>query len=330
MSAQSASEPEFTATPPSRSRRGSEISSRSSSCWPPGCRARRSMTGSHAVRSGASIEASIRRATRRSRPRRRRSRRSWHAGRAPRSAACRRRSIYGCSRFPTPLIEVVSPRRRKVAGAQVHHCRTLNPRDLTDHLGIPITTAHRMFVDLADALTPHQLANVIHKAAYRGRYVEAAIRDVMARMNGRHNLAALERAMELHRMGSAGTKSGAEDAFLRLPLPEPLVNMHLLGREVDFHWPEQRRRSRGRRDPRPPVDRGRRRRARRGARGRRLHGPALQRPRRLRAPGRGHRSNRRGVGVQPRSSACRLRMPFTKRPLEGATRNSSNSISLHG
>ena len=146
--------------------------------------------------------------------------------------------LYGCSRFPTPLIEVVSPRRRKVDGAHVHHCRTLSPRDLTDHLGIPITTAHRMFVDLADALTPHQLANVIHKAAYRGRYVEAAIRDVMARMNGRHNLAALERAMELHRMGSAGTKSGAEDAFLRLPLPEPLVNMHLLGREVDFHWPE--------------------------------------------------------------------------------------------
>ena len=145
---------------------------------------------------------------------------------------------YGCSRFPAPLIEVVSPRRRKVAGARGHHCRTLNPRDLTDHLAIPITTAHRMFVDLADALTPHQLANVIHKAAYRGRYVEAAIRDVMTRMNGRHNLAALERAMELHRMGSAGTKSGAEDAFLRLPLPEPLVNMHLLGREVDFHWPK--------------------------------------------------------------------------------------------
>jgi len=145
---------------------------------------------------------------------------------------------YGCSRFPTPLIEVVSLRRRKVDGAHIHHCRPLSPCDVTDHLGIPITTAHRMFVDLADALTPHQLANVIHKAAYRGRYVEAAIRDVMARMNGRHNLAALERAMELHHMGSAGTRSGAEDAFLRLPLPEPLVNMHLHGREVDFHWPD--------------------------------------------------------------------------------------------
>ena len=93
-------------------------------------------------------------------------------------------------------------------------------------------------MDLSDPLTPHQLANVIHQGAYHGLYVEAAVRDVVARSNGRHNLATLERAMELHRMGSAGTKSGAEDAFLRLDLPEPLVNMHLLGREVDFHWPD--------------------------------------------------------------------------------------------
>jgi hypothetical protein len=95
-------------------------------------------------------------------------------------------------------------------------------------------------VDLSDPLTAHQLANVIHQGAYRGLYVEAAVRDVAARCNGRHSLATLGRAMELHRMGSAGTKSGAEDAFLRLDLPEPLVNMHLLGREVDFHWPEHR------------------------------------------------------------------------------------------
>ena len=93
-------------------------------------------------------------------------------------------------------------------------------------------------MDLSDPLTPYQLANVIHQGAYHGLYVEPAVRDVAARSEGRHSLATLERAMELHRMGSAGTKSGAEDAFLRLDLPEPLVNMHLLGREVDFHWPD--------------------------------------------------------------------------------------------
>ena len=37
-----------------------------------------------------------------------------------------------------------------------------------------------------------------------------------------------------------GTRSGAEDAFLRLVTDEPLVNVDLLGFEVDFHWPERR------------------------------------------------------------------------------------------
>ena len=79
-----------------------------------------------------------------------------------------------------------------------------------------MTTIHRLLVDLTDDLTPHQLANVIHEAAFRGRFVEPAVRDAMARANGRRKLHVLERAIELHRMGSAGTRSGAEDAFLRL------------------------------------------------------------------------------------------------------------------
>ena len=66
------------------------------------------------------------------------------------------------------------------------------------------------------------------------------MRDAMARAHGRRNLDVLERAIELHRMGSAGTRSGAEDAFLRLVRTEPLVNMELLGFEVDFRWPDQR------------------------------------------------------------------------------------------
>ena len=70
-----------------------------------------------------------------------------------------------------------------------------------------MTTVHRTLVDLADDLTPHQLANVIHEAAYRGRFVEAAVRDSMARVFGRRKLHVLERAIELHHAGSAGTKS---------------------------------------------------------------------------------------------------------------------------
>lgn len=159
-------------------------------------------------------------------------------------AALRRLSaarLYGCSRFPAPLIEVVSPRRRKVSGARVRHCRSLDPRDVTDFDGIPVTTAHRMFVDLAEALTPHQLANVIHEAAYRRRFDLQETRAAIERANGRRNLKRLEAAIAIHLTGSSGTKSRAERIFRRLVEPEePLSNVTVEGIEVDFFFPERR------------------------------------------------------------------------------------------
>jgi hypothetical protein len=121
--------------------------------------------------------------------------------------------------------------------AEVHRYRSLDPRDVTTHKGIPVTTVHRTQVDLTDVVTPHQLANVIYQAAYKGRYVEAATRDSMGRANGRRNLGVLDKAIALYNSGSAGTRSGAEDAFLALTSDEPLVNTDLHGFEVDFHWP---------------------------------------------------------------------------------------------
>jgi hypothetical protein len=51
----------------------------------------------------------------------------------------------------------------------------------------------------------------------------------------------LRRAVALHRSGSAGTRSGLEDRFLKLVrgagLPEPIVNTRHLGFELDFRWP---------------------------------------------------------------------------------------------
>ena len=149
--------------------------------------------------------------------------------------------LHGISRFRDRVLHVSSPRLRRLEGVQVHKVRRLDPRDLTTHRNIPVTTVHRLFVDLSDVLTPHQLANVIHEAAFRGRFVEAAVRDAMARANGRHRLHVLERAIELHRAGCPGTKSAGADAVLALlPDDEPLVNLHVEGRQVDFHWPEHR------------------------------------------------------------------------------------------
>ena len=123
-------------------------------------------------------------------------------------------------------------------GAPRPHARPARRHHATTASRVPPSTAR--LVDLADDLTPYQLANVIHEAAYRGRFVEAAVRDSMDRVSGRRKLHVLERAIELHHAGSAGTKSAGEDAFLTLGFPEPHVNTDLHGFEVDFHWPEHR------------------------------------------------------------------------------------------
>ncbi len=143
------------------------------------------------------------------------------------------------------LITVISTSQRRPAGVTVHRCRSIDPRDLTTHRGIPVTTVHRAIVDLGDVVQiPHELTAVIHEAAFRGRFVEPAVRDVMARSNGRQNLGIVDRAIELHRAGSAGIKSRNELAFFLLVTgagyPEPLVNVHAHGFERDFHWPELR------------------------------------------------------------------------------------------
>lgn len=137
-------------------------------------------------------------------------------------------------------IDVTVPgQRRPRAGFKTHRCRSLDPRDTTIYQGIPITTPARTLVDLAGILTTHQLANVIHEAAFRNRFDESATRQAMARAPGKP-LSTLHAALQAHAEGSAGTRSELEDRFLASwQGPAPRVNTKLHGIEVDFHWPGQ-------------------------------------------------------------------------------------------
>ena len=51
---------------------------------------------------------------------------------------------------------------------RVHHCRHLDPRDVTVRNGIPVTTVARTIVDLAEIETVERLTNVMYEAAYLG------------------------------------------------------------------------------------------------------------------------------------------------------------------
>ena len=147
------------------------------------------------------------------------------------------------SRFPASIPHVLVARRhRPIDGIVVHECRDLDPRDVTVHRGIPITTVPRILLDLAEDHTVWQVTNVIHEAAFRKCFDVAATRRMLARSSGRRGVALVERAIALHLAGSAGTKSALEDAFIALAadLPEPLVNTIHEGEELDFLWSDCR------------------------------------------------------------------------------------------
>ena len=146
-------------------------------------------------------------------------------------------ALWKAWRRPVREIHVLAPRTRgPQQGIRLHTTRHLDKRDVTELDGIPVTTLARTLVDLTDVLTAHQIANVIHEAAYHELFDRKATREAIARANGRPNLNRLEQALEAN---GAGTRSHLEDRFLSLigDLPQPLVNTRIAGIEVDFAWP---------------------------------------------------------------------------------------------
>ena len=141
-------------------------------------------------------------------------------------------------------IDVTAPaNRRDRPGLRIHRTRNLDPRDVTDHDGIPVTTIARMLVDLSSVQTAPQLANVIHEAAFRNRFDLEATRQAMTRAAGRHDLDVLEASLNAHLSGSAGTRGASRTSTWprssTRASPSREINTKLNGVEVDFHWPDQ-------------------------------------------------------------------------------------------
>lgn len=146
-----------------------------------------------------------------------------------------------------PVVEMTSTaRHRGLQGAAMRYTRCLPDEDVIMLGPLRVTSVERTIVDLAEYLEPHQVAFALYEACRIRTTTLADVQQVASRHRSRHGSPTLARAIALYLMGSAGTRSPAEDEFLRLlmeaGLPEPHVNVHVhVGRrkyELDFHWPE--------------------------------------------------------------------------------------------
>jgi very-short-patch-repair endonuclease len=134
--------------------------------------------------------------------------------------------------------------RDKRRGIDLHCVRAVDARDVTVLEGIPVTTVARTLVDLCSVL-PDRMVERALEQSYVLRLVEPqAIEDALTRAAGRRT-AALRALIATERRTPTLTRSELEEAFLALcrrgGLPDPEVNVHLHGYEVDFLWRAQKR-----------------------------------------------------------------------------------------
>jgi very-short-patch-repair endonuclease len=146
--------------------------------------------------------------------------------------------------MPNGRIDVITLRQSYSTKAiRVHRTNSLDPQDITDIDGLPLTTPTRTIVDLADQLTPHRLERVLHRAEILRLLDVAAIHARLASLPGRRSRT-LRRALASLDAGPQPTRSELEERFLTLiaqfGLPRPRVNAIVAGHEVDFHWPTHR------------------------------------------------------------------------------------------
>jgi very-short-patch-repair endonuclease len=141
-------------------------------------------------------------------------------------------------------VTAVRGRARGQQGITIHRSRRLHPDDCIVEDGIPVTTIARTLLDLAEMLTPHQLARVAEEAERLGLFDLRALDELMGRSRGRRGLKPLTAVIAQMRPFVPMTRSELERAFLDLVraagLPEPAMNLWVEGYEVDAMWSEQR------------------------------------------------------------------------------------------
>lgn len=136
--------------------------------------------------------------------------------------------------------EVTAPRGRQRSGIAIHECG-IRKDECAVVDAIPVTTAARTLLDLAEVVDEKELKRALDEADRLGLLKMSALEHVCAGGYGRRGLKPL-RVLLADRRES--TRSSLEDSVLALcheyDLPTPSTNQIVLGREVDAVWPEQK------------------------------------------------------------------------------------------
>jgi hypothetical protein len=144
-----------------------------------------------------------------------------------------------------PDVTVTNGSHRATRGIRIHRTDFLDPFDMGEHLGIPVTSPARLLLDLASMVDARGTRAAIRRALGTGKVTIRQLGLVLERYPGRRGAKTLREAV---RLGAMPTKSDGESDVLDIVLAggiaRPDVNepLRINGRKVipDFRWPEQR------------------------------------------------------------------------------------------
>jgi Protein of unknown function (DUF559) len=149
---------------------------------------------------------------------------------------------WGFQRTARKDVDVTVPgrSRRGQDGVDLHLVRSLDPRDVTEHEGVPITTVPRTLLDLAEVVPKQRLKRAIEEADRLRLFDATALQELMARSPGRHGLKPLRELLAdflYDELGRSELEALFFDFCVEHELPQPAMNVSLLGYTVDAHWP---------------------------------------------------------------------------------------------
>jgi predicted transcriptional regulator of viral defense system len=132
---------------------------------------------------------------------------------------------------------------RRKPGVRVHSTRALPPTDVTTVDAIPVTAVPRTLLDYAKTANAQQIRTAIEAAERLELFDGRAMTDLLDRSPGRATTKI--RAVLADMTDTVPwSRSELERYFLELireaGLPEPQVNMKVLGEDADFYWPTKR------------------------------------------------------------------------------------------
>ena len=140
-------------------------------------------------------------------------------------------------------LEVTAKSDRRRPGITVHRATSLTHRDVTQQLGIPVTSPARTVLDMTPRLGDRQLRRFMRDARLTHTLGLSDLAELLARHPRHPATKRLQPFIDPRRAGGP-TRSEFEDAFIefasRYDLPAPITNTRLHGYEIDALFPAER------------------------------------------------------------------------------------------